>query len=170
MDYVQLQELIKTVAASGMKHFEYHTSAEHMVMDMPGEKEETQSCSMQDVQNTQNDLYAQRIQDLQNSSNVQRNASAITPAAESVQMKGKEAKKIQSPLVGRFYRAADPDSEPFIKVGDRVKKGQIIGIIEAMKLMNEIESDFDGIVSEILVGNEEAVEYGQTLVTIEIDE
>lgn len=74
---------------------------------------------------------------------------------------------VKSPLVGTFYRASSPDSEPFVKVGDTVKKGQVLAIVEAMKLMNEIESEFDGTVKEILVENEQMVEYGQALFVIE---
>lgn len=74
---------------------------------------------------------------------------------------------IKSPLVGTFYASASPDSEPFVSVGTRVKKGQVLGIIEAMKLMNEIESDCDGIVEKIVIGNEEMAEYGQTLFVIQ---
>lgn len=73
---------------------------------------------------------------------------------------------ITSPMVGTFYAAKSEGSEPFIAVGDTVKKGQIIGIVEAMKLMNEIESAYDGIVEEILVKNKDMVEYGQNLVSI----
>lgn len=73
---------------------------------------------------------------------------------------------IVSPLVGTFYNAASPESEPFVKEGDTVKKGQVLGIIEAMKLMNEIESEFDGVVEAILANNEEVVEYGQPLFRI----
>jgi acetyl-CoA carboxylase biotin carboxyl carrier protein len=73
---------------------------------------------------------------------------------------------ITSPMVGIFYGAKSEDSEPFISVGDMVKKGQIIGIVEAMKLMNEIESDYDGLVEAILVKNKDLVEYGQSLVSI----
>lgn len=73
---------------------------------------------------------------------------------------------VTSPLVGTFYAAPSPDAENFVKVGDTVKKGQVLGIIEAMKLMNEIESDFDGVVEAVLVNNEEVVEYGQPLFRI----
>lgn len=73
---------------------------------------------------------------------------------------------IASPLVGIFYSASSPEAESFVKVGDRVKKGQVLGIIEAMKLMNEIESEYDGVVEAILVNNEDVVEYGQPLFRI----
>lgn len=73
---------------------------------------------------------------------------------------------IVSPLVGTFYSASSPGAEPFVKVGDHIKKGQVVGIIEAMKLMNEIESEFDGVIEEILIGDEEVVEYGQPLFRI----
>ena len=73
---------------------------------------------------------------------------------------------IKSPLVGTFYAAPAADSAPFVKIGDRVKKGQTLAIVEAMKMMNEIESDCDGMISEILVNNGEAVEFGQPLFKI----
>ena len=73
---------------------------------------------------------------------------------------------VESPLVGTFYAAPAEDAEAFVKVGDRVEKGQTLGIVEAMKLMNEIESDYSGTVAEILVDNQEGVEYGQPLFRI----
>ena len=73
---------------------------------------------------------------------------------------------VASPLVGTFYCASSPDAEPFVHVGDTVKKGQVLGIIEAMKLMNEIESEYEGVVEAILVENEEVVEFGQPLFRI----
>ena len=75
-------------------------------------------------------------------------------------------KVVTSPLVGTFYNAASPDSDAFVSVGDTVKKGQVLGIIEAMKLMNEIESEYDGVFEAVLVNNEEVVEYGQPLFRI----
>jgi acetyl-CoA carboxylase biotin carboxyl carrier protein len=75
--------------------------------------------------------------------------------------------EIRAPIVGTFYRAPAPDAPPYVKEGDRVEKGQVLCIIEAMKLMNEIESEVSGIVRKILVENGEPVEYGQPLFLIQ---
>lgn len=99
-------------------------------------------------------------------------AAEIKKAAEGDQISGTSAEEIpvgnvvESPLVGTFYAAPAEDAESFVKVGDRVEKGQTLGIVEAMKLMNEIESDYSGTVAEILVNNREGVEYGQPLFRI----
>lgn len=99
-------------------------------------------------------------------------AAEIKKAAEEDQISGRSAEEIpvgnvvESPLVGTFYAAPAEDAESFVKVGDRVEKGQTLGIVEAMKLMNEIESDYSGTVAEILVNNQEGVEYGQPLFRI----
>ncbi len=74
--------------------------------------------------------------------------------------------EVKSPMVGTFYRASSPTTKAFVEVGDTVKKGQTICIIEAMKLMNEIESDADGVVKAILIENGQPVEYGEPLVVI----
>ena len=66
-------------------------------------------------------------------------------------------KTVKSPLVGTFYAAPSPEAETFVKKGDTVKKGQVLGIVEAMKLMNEIESEYDGVVEDILIGNADKV-------------
>ena len=73
---------------------------------------------------------------------------------------------VNSPLVGVFYSSASPEADAYVAIGDRVKKGQVIGIVEAMKLMNEIESDYDGVVTDILGDNEQMVEYGQPMFVI----
>ncbi len=73
---------------------------------------------------------------------------------------------VKAPLVGTFYSAPSEDAAPFVSVGDTVKKGQVLGIIEAMKLMNEIESEYDGVVEAVLISNEQVVEYGQPLFRI----
>jgi acetyl-CoA carboxylase biotin carboxyl carrier protein len=83
-----------------------------------------------------------------------------TPAAP-------EGHVLKSPMVGTFYRAGSPGAEPFVEVGDEVKVGQTVCIIEAMKLMNEIECDKDGVVKAILIENGQPVEYGEPLLVIE---
>lgn len=73
---------------------------------------------------------------------------------------------VKSPIVGTFYKAPSPDSPPFVNLGDMVEKGQILCIIEAMKIMNEIECEYEGEIVEILVENEDIVEFGQPLMLI----
>lgn len=74
---------------------------------------------------------------------------------------------LKAPIVGTFYAASSPDAEPYVKVGDRVEAGQVLCIIEAMKLMNEIEAEQAGVIREITVKNGDPVEYGQVLFIIE---
>lgn len=74
---------------------------------------------------------------------------------------------IESPMVGTFYQCPSPNADPYIKVGDKVKKGQIIGIVEAMKIMNEIEAEFDCKVVEIIANDAQPVEFGSKLVRVE---
>ena len=93
-------------------------------------------------------------------------APAAAGAASAAPQAG--AHILNSPIVGTFYRASSPDSEPFVEVGSRVKKGQVLCIIEAMKLMNEIESDVDGVIAEIYPQNAQAVEFGEPLFAIRL--
>ena len=91
-------------------------------------------------------------------------AAAAAPAAEAPAETGHVVK---SPMVGTFYRASSPGAKAFAEVGDQVKAGQAVCIIEAMKIMNEIEADQDGTITKILVDNGQPVEYGQPLFIIE---
>ncbi len=93
-------------------------------------------------------------------------AEAATEAIAQAIEAAKGHHMITSPMVGMFYRASDPTSPPFVDIGDVVKKGQTLCIIEAMKLMNEIEADVDGTVVEIYGENAKPVEYGQKLFAI----
>jgi len=99
--------------------------------------------------------------------------AAPTPASEaptpSVPAPAAKASgtPLKAPIVGTFYASSSPDAAPYVKVGDTVSAGQVLCIIEAMKLMNEIEAETGGVVREILVKNAEPVEYGQTLFLIE---
>ncbi|TKW61288.1 MAG: acetyl-CoA carboxylase biotin carboxyl carrier protein [Blastochloris viridis] len=94
---------------------------------------------------------------------------AAMPAATAakVETPADNANAFKSPMVGTFYRSSSPDAAPFIKEGDKVSAGQTLGIIEAMKTMNQIEADRAGTVTKILVQNAQAVEYGQPLFIIQ---
>jgi acetyl-CoA carboxylase biotin carboxyl carrier protein len=97
-------------------------------------------------------------------------ASASTaPAGAATEPADEGGHVVTSPIVGTFYRASAPDADPFVEIGSRVKKGQTLCIIEAMKLMNEIESDVDGVVAKIFPQNAQAVEYGEPLFSIQAD-
>jgi acetyl-CoA carboxylase biotin carboxyl carrier protein len=99
-------------------------------------------------------------------------ATAPAEAAGTVEVPKVESAKsryleVKSPMVGTYYGAPEPGAKPYLSVGDRISKGQIVCIIEAMKIMNEIESEFDGVVREILAQNAHPVEYGQVLLRID---
>lgn len=141
MELENIVTLIKAVSESGVTGFKY----EHDGVKLNIQKDA--------VRTVVNQAESQEIQPV------------ISTQAQTV----KEDTKgdfIKSPLVGRFYVAPAEDAEPFVTVGDSVKKGQTVAIVEAMKLMNDIESDFDGTVAEVLVENGETVEYGQPLFRI----
>lgn len=94
------------------------------------------------------------------------NSSAAVAAAPAPRVEDKNIFLVKSPIVGTFYAASDPQSPPFVKVGDRVKTGQVLCIVEAMKLMNEIESEVAGEVVKVLAQNSQPVEYGEALFEI----
>jgi len=111
---------------------------------------------------------------LERTASVQSNAQPLPPAAQAVAspvaaepvVEEKEGQLVLSPVVGIYYASGSPDSDPFVKVGSQVEKGTPLCIIEAMKLMNEVTSSWDGIVLEILAENGQRVEFGQPLMRI----
>lgn len=95
-------------------------------------------------------------------------APAAPPKAEKAPA-GKATIEIKSPMIGTFYRSANPDAPSFVSVGDKITKGQTVGIIEAMKLFNEIESEVSGTLVKVMVENSSPVEYDQVLFVVEPD-
>lgn len=162
MDYQQILELVKEVSKAGLTNFEYTEGNIRIAMSCPQPEEKI-------VVPASNIALQEAIGVNSNGTNatetVVTTAAAQPQAAEAAE--GKGGNLVKSPLVGTFYAAPSEDAKPFVKVGDTVKKGQTLAIVEAMKLMNEIESEFDGVVTEILVENEENVEYGQPLFRIQ---
>lgn len=146
MEFGQIIELIKAVSDSNLTEFEIQDGETKISMETNKEtKQITVTAPLAQPQ-----------------------LSAVQPAVVQEEEKAEEktGNIVKSPLVGTFYQSASPESEPFVKEGDIVKKGQVLGIVEAMKLMNEIESEYDGTVKEILVKNEQMVEFGQPMFVI----
>lgn len=154
MDYQQILELVKEVSKAGLTNFEYTEGNIRIAMSCPQPEEKIVVPASNLV--------------LQEAVSTETNTVETAAAAQSEQIaEEKGGNLVKSPLVGTFYTAPSEDAQPFVKVGDTVKKGQTLAIVEAMKLMNEIESEFDGVVTEILVENEDNVEYGQPLFRIQ---
>jgi acetyl-CoA carboxylase biotin carboxyl carrier protein len=95
-------------------------------------------------------------------------APAPAPASATIPEEGTELAIVKSPIVGTFYRASEPGAKPLVEVGDIVKKGTVLCIIEAMKLMNEIDSEYDGEITNVYVENGQAVQYGERLFAIRL--
>ena len=148
MEFEKMIELIKTVSDSNLTQFQIEEDGFKLSM-----KTDKQSkVVVQKQESVPKEIQSVAMEEIK--------------PAEQKEIKKAEGNVVKSPLVGTFYSASSPDSAPFVKVGDTVKKGQVLGIVEAMKLMNEIESEFDGVVKEIQIENEQVVEYGQPLFVI----
>ena len=167
MEYNHILELIKTVSESNLTNFHYeegnvkiHMSSGDVVMMDPGftTTATTAVVNAEAVAPVAQNAAAEAVVQ-----SVLATEAEVSAVDKKVAVNGKT---IHSPLVGTFYAAPSEDAEPFVKVGDRVKKGQIIAIVEAMKLMNEIESEYDGVITEILVDNASGVEYGEALFVV----
>ncbi|MEE2749980.1 MAG: acetyl-CoA carboxylase biotin carboxyl carrier protein [Myxococcota bacterium] len=95
-------------------------------------------------------------------------AAPAAPAPDASEAEEEGLNEVQSPMVGTFYRSPSPDAGPFVQVGDKVTRGQTLCIVEAMKLMNEIEADVDGTIAAVLVENAQPVQFGQALFKIRV--
>ena len=156
MDYQQILELVKEVSKAGLTNFEYTEGNIRIAMSCPQPEEK--------IVVPASNLVLQEAAGA-GANTVETAAPAQQEPEQIAEEKGGNV--VKSPLVGTFYAAPSEDAQPFVKVGDTVKKGQTLAIVEAMKLMNEIESEFDGVVTGILVENEDNVEYGQPLFRIQ---
>lgn len=154
MKIEQVLELVKAVSDSTLTEFKYEEDGVKLSLKKAGDK-------IVQVQAPAAPLAAPVI-----APSAMPAASVPAAPVTGIQAAAPAGNIVKSPLVGTFYAAPAEDAEPFVKVGDSVKEGQVLAIVEAMKLMNEIESDFTGTVAEILVENGEAVEYGQPLFVI----
>ena len=173
MEFEQLLELIRTVSASGLTEFKFEEKGTRICMENKKDVKILRTGAGADMNLKVPELYeglaapavAEQI-DAAAARRMAGKADVSPETAVSGQNKEAEGELVVSPLVGTFYSSPQEDAETFVKVGDTVKKGQVLAIIEAMKLMNEIESETDGTVTEILAENGQAVEYGQPLFRI----
>lgn len=168
MKFEQVLQLVNAVSASALTEFKYEEGGVKISMKKaaetnPGQVHSTAGIFEQEIKTAIGIDGAGA--DAAGKDSVDSAAAAGAGALEEHQETGTR-QVVKSPLVGTFYAAPSEDAEPFVKVGDQVEKGQVLAIVEAMKLMNEIESDFSGEVAEILAENGKAVEYGQPLFVI----
>lgn len=150
MDYEKLTALIEQIDESTLAYLDYETEFEHVILS----KEVPQLSRNQEAPQMVNQVPEAVTQ-------------AVVEAVADEEQAGEAGELVESPMVGIAYLQAGPDKDPYVKVGDRVEQGDTVCIIEAMKLMNEIQAPKSGIVTEILIENEEIVEYGQALVRID---
>ena len=156
MELEKIIELIHTVSESNLTQFTMEEG--NLKISMKTDKQTKVIAAPQAVAAVPAAVAAEIVQ------------PAAAPSQENTRQEQEETLDgniVKSPLVGTFYNAPSPDAEPYVKVGDTVKKGQVLAIVEAMKLMNEIESEVAGKVTEICVKDGEPVEYGQVLMYVE---
>lgn len=161
MEFENLIKLIQTVSDSGLTELKYETDSVKMVLSKKQGRVQVVSGMMTDT-----GISESGIQQIPASAGVSYQADTEAGNKEVLKTSAAEGHVVTSPLVGVFYAAPAENAQPFVTVGDRVKKGQILAIVEAMKLMNDIECEFDGSVAEIFVENGQPVEYGQPLFRI----
>ncbi|MBD9125680.1 MAG: acetyl-CoA carboxylase biotin carboxyl carrier protein [Lachnospiraceae bacterium] len=163
MELEQIVELIDRVSASELDSF----CLEQNGMRLSLKKKQSRKQTDPETQSTLVQLQKQSESPQEQSKQMSPVELTGTEPTKTEPTKTEHTKTVVSPLVGIFYAAPAEDAEPFVQEGDGIEKGQTLGIVEAMKLMNELESDYCGTVKQILVSNGEMVEYGQPLFIVE---
>lgn len=161
MDFKEIQELVKMFSKSGIG--ELKIEQENFSIKLKSNESFTQIVSGGMMTSMPMTAAPMAQPALMSSAPVSPSSEDKAPTAKS----GGNEKSIKAPMIGTFYRSGGPDKEPFVKVGDRVEVGQVICIIEAMKLFNEIESDQAGTITKVLLNDASPVEYDQPLFIIE---
>lgn len=153
MKYEELRELITHIDQSSLAYVDYETDTHHVIIskEVPQLRATQAAVETTPVENIVESTVEQKV--------------VTSEIAEEIAVP--KGLAVEAPMVGVVYLQATPDVESYVKVGDRVEQGDVICIVEAMKLMNEIQAPISGIVTEILVENEEVVEYGQVIIRIE---
>ena len=146
MDIRKVKKLIEMLEASNLEEIEIQEGEESVRLV----KKQTETVVTHQVKQNHLNQIAEKT--------VTEHSQEVSPATKNV-----NGEVITSPMVGTFYSAASPGTKPFVSVGDVVEEGDVVCIVEAMKMMNEIKSDFSGTVTSVLVENSEPVEFGQAL-------
>lgn len=154
MEYEQIKQLMEDMGNSKLSSLDIEFP-DGIKIKME-KKEEKQVVISREVENDDTNLKAENVVE----------TAEKEDKMENEKSKQEEGMLVTSPMVGTFYMKASPDSDPYVEIGSMVKKGDILCIIEAMKLMNEIESEYDGRIAEIFVKDGEPVEYGKPLFRI----
>ena len=162
MELKEIQDLIRFVSKAGVSEVEIEKDGFKIVI-----KAEMQHMALQPTYVTAAPQAMQQPMQMASNAPVQNNAQAAVEADLSASSGEANYITIKSPMIGTFYRSGGPDKEPFVKVGDSIDKGDVICIVEAMKLFNEIESDISGKIVKILVDNSSPVEYDQPLYLVD---
>lgn len=171
MDFKAIEEMIKTVDNSKLGYLEVNWEGISIVMRKQGEPDFQRNLKV----NTEKEIANPVEESNEIEATVETKEAVkkvIEEAKEEVKIEAedKNIKEVVSPIVGTFYSAPSPDKPTFAEVGSKVKKGDTLCIIEAMKLMNEIQSEVDGEVVEVLIENGKMVEYGQTMFKIRVNQ
>ena len=158
MNINEIKDLMAQFDQSSLREFSYKNQSDELTFSKNDKPFESGTQPSEESTEKTNLVAPVEVAQSTTASIVEETVSPEAPTAEG--------DVVESPLVGVAYLAAGPDKPPFVSVGDQVKKGQTLMIIEAMKVMNEVPSPKDGLVTEILVQNEEMVEFGKGLVRI----
>lgn len=171
MDFNGIKELIETVNSSDIAYFEYKTNDGHIKMDksLTRNLTEASSNSKEIIIKDEKETKASVPNTSNEDKNISQTQSINKEETKPLEEDNENLYIVKSPMVGTFYSSPSPDKDAFVRVGDKVNASSILCIIEAMKLMNEIESEVNGTIKEILVKDGEMVEYGQPLFKIKED-
>ena len=158
MDFKGIKEIIDIVNSSEITYFNYESIEGRLILDKSMNRNEANSGNYINTEKRENkdEITVETVVEKKEVVKEQSNNTEINS----------DFTVVTSPMVGTFYSSSSPDSEAYVNVGDNINKGSILCIVEAMKLMNEIESEVSGVIKEILVKDGEMVEYGQPMFKI----
>ncbi|MBI6872877.1 acetyl-CoA carboxylase biotin carboxyl carrier protein [Clostridium aciditolerans] len=172
MDFKAIEEMIKTVDNSKLGYLEVNWEGISIIMRKQGEPDFHKTI----ITNENTEKEVSNVVEESNKAEIVAEVKEPVKVAveevkeeEKIKIDDENIEKVASPIVGTFYSSPSPDKPSFVKVGSKVKKGDTLCIIEAMKLMNEIQSEVDGEVVEVLVENTQMVEYGQSMFKIRVN-